>query len=54
MILLASLGSSGFEATGGTITTYSSGGADYKVHSFTTTGSNTFTVAAGGDIEWFI
>ena len=54
MLLLGSLGSASFDATGGTITTYSSGGIDYKVHSFLTTGTSTFTVAAGGDIEWFI
>ena len=42
MIILGSQGSAPFEATGGTITTYSSGGVDYKVHSFTSTGNTTF------------
>jgi hypothetical protein len=51
MLLLGALGSASFEATGGTITTYSSGGVDYKVHSFTTTGNSTFQVFAGGDVE---
>lgn len=32
---------------GGTITTYTSGGVDYTVHSFLTTGANTFTVPTG-------
>ena len=54
MILLASLGSSGFEATGGTITTYSSGGVDYKVHSFLSTGDTTFQVLSGGDCDYFV
>ena len=35
----------GAGVTGGTETTYSSGGTDYKVHTFTSTG--TFTVAGG-------
>ncbi len=30
MLLLGALGSASFDATGGTITTYSSGGIDYK------------------------
>jgi hypothetical protein len=33
--------------SGGTITTYASGGVSYTVHSFTSTGSNTFTVPTG-------
>ena len=32
---------------GGTITSYTSGGVDYTVHSFLTTGANTFTVPTG-------
>jgi hypothetical protein len=34
-----------FSATGGSVTTYTSGGQDYKVHTFTSTG--TFTVESG-------
>ena len=41
-------------ATGGTETTYSSGGIDYKVHSFTSTGDSNFTIASGGDVDYFI
>ena len=54
MLLLGALGSASFDATGGTITTYSSGGIDYKVHSFTSTGNTTFNVLAGGDVEYLI
>jgi hypothetical protein len=37
----------GITATGGTVTTQNIGGTFYKVHTFTTTGSNSFTVTAG-------
>jgi hypothetical protein len=36
-------------ATGGTVTTYSSGGKTYRVHTFTTNG--TFTVTSGGSVD---
>jgi hypothetical protein len=38
-----------FTTTGGTETTYSSGGVNYKVHTFTSSG--TFSVTGSGDIE---
>jgi len=38
-----------FAATGGTESTYSSGGTNYKVHTFTSSG--TFTVGASGDVD---
>lgn len=41
--------SGGVVATGGTVTTYSSGGTTYKVHTFTTSG--TFTVTSGGSVD---
>ena len=45
--------SSVYSATGGTITTYSSGGTNYQVHTFTTSG--TFTVASGTNtVEYLI
>jgi hypothetical protein len=37
------------EASGGTITSYSSGGVNYMVHTFTTSG--TFTPAIAGDVD---
>jgi hypothetical protein len=36
----------GIQATGGTISYATIGGVDYKIHTFTTTGSNTFTVTS--------
>jgi hypothetical protein len=36
-------------ATGGTVTTYSSGGTTYRVHKFTSSG--TFTVTSGGSVD---
>ena len=43
----------GIAATGGTITTYSSGGINYKVHTFTSSG--TFIVTSGdGNVEYLI
>ena len=39
-------------ATGGTITTFSNVSGDYKVHTFTSSG--TFTVTAGGEVEYLI
>jgi hypothetical protein len=41
-----------FTATGGTESTYSSGGTNYKVHTFTSSG--TFTAEASGSIDYFI
>jgi hypothetical protein len=38
------------DATGGTITTYSSGGINYKVHTFTSSGTFTVTAEGEGDI----
>ena len=37
--MLVGMGAGGFEASGGTETTYSSGGTNYKVHTFTTSGN---------------
>lgn len=42
------IGIGAFAATGGTETTYSSGGTNYKVHTFTSSG--TFTVSAGAKV----
>ncbi|MEI7901928.1 MAG: Ig-like domain-containing protein, partial [bacterium] len=39
-------------ATGGTVTTYSSGGNLYSVHTFT--GSGTFTVQTGGSVQYLV
>ena len=47
MLLLGSFGSAGTEATGGTITTYSSGGKTYRAHTFTSGSSIVFTSVAG-------
>jgi hypothetical protein len=45
--------SGGFNATGGTESTYTTGGITYKVHSFTSSG--TFTVTAGqGTVEYVV
>jgi len=42
-----------YQATGGTVTTYSSGGVNYKVHTFTTSG--TYTVTAGtANIDYLV
>ena len=41
-----------FSATGGTESTYSSGGVNYKVHTFTSSG--TFTAEASGTVDVFI
>ena len=43
---------SGFSASGGTETTYDSGGDTYKVHTFTSTGI--LTVTGTGDINILI
>jgi len=40
------------EATGGTISGFASGGTAYRIHRFTTTGANTFTVTNGGTIDF--
>ena len=40
------------EATGGTVTTITDGGVNYKVHTFTSGG--TFNVTSGGDIEYLV
>lgn len=44
----------GFSATGGTITTYTSGGIDYTVHSFTSTGTGSFAVTGTGEIDYLV
>jgi hypothetical protein len=54
MLLLGSLGSAGVEATGGTITEYTSGGITYRVHSFTSTGNTNFVVTSGGTVDYLI
>ncbi len=41
-----------FSATGGTESTYSSGGVSYKVHTFTSSG--TFTVGAAGSVDYLV
>lgn len=41
-------------ATGGTVTDTVIGGIPYRVHSFTTTGSSTFTVTRTGEVEYLI
>ena len=41
-----------FSATGGTVTTYSSGGINYKVHTFTSSG--TFIVQSSGTVEYLV
>lgn len=41
-------------ATGGTITTITKGGITRKVHTFTTTGSDTFTVTSGSGKVWYL
>ena len=45
-------GGGGVEATGGTITDYSTNGIDYRAHTFTSDG--TFTVTVGGDVEYLV
>ena len=45
--ILGAAGGGSFEASGGTETTYTDGGVDYKAHTFTSSG--TFTVAGAGD-----
>lgn len=47
MIILGSQGASTIEATGGTVTTFTSGGIIYKLHKFTSSG--TFEIISGGD-----
>ena len=41
-----------FSASGGTETTYTSGGTQYKVHTFTSSG--TFTADAGGTVDYLV
>ena len=41
-------------ATGGSITAYTSGGVTYKVHSFTSVGSTNFVAPAAGTIDYLI
>lgn len=49
------IGSSVFTATGGTISTINISGTNYKLHTFTNTGSNTFTVSgASGTVDVFL
>jgi len=44
----------GVAATGGTVTDITIGGIAYRVHSFTTVGTSTFTVTGGGEVEYLI
>ena len=44
--------SNNFSATGGTESTYSSGGVNYKVHTFTSSG--TFTAKSSGTVEYLV
>jgi len=44
----------GVEATGGTETTYTSGGLTYKVHTFSSTGTGSFVVGNGGTVNYLI
>ncbi len=44
----------GVEATGGTTSTYTSGGTTYKVHTFDSVGTSTFAVQNGGSIDYLI
>lgn len=41
-------------ATGGTESTYTSGGVTYKVHQFTTVGTSQFTVTTGGAVDYLV
>lgn len=41
-------------ATGGTVSNITQGGVNYRVHSFTTTGTSTFTVTRSGPVEFLI
>ena len=41
-------------ATGGTVTNITQGGVNYRVHTFTTIGTGTFTVTRGGPVEFLI
>lgn len=51
---VAASGYPGVEATGGTITTYSSGGITYKVHTFSSVGTTNFVVSANGTVDYLI
>lgn len=42
------------EAAGGTIIDTEEGGVPYRIHMFTTVGTNTFTATKGGEIEYLI
>ena len=44
-------GGANTNATGGTITTYTDGGVDYVVHSFTSAGSTTWTPPSAGNVS---
>ena len=46
------IGLGAFQATGGTETTYSSGGVDYKVHTFTTSG--TLSVSGAKSVDYLV
>jgi hypothetical protein len=41
-------------ATGGTVTNITQGGVGYRVHTFTTVGTSTFTVTRSGQVEYLI
>jgi hypothetical protein len=49
-----SISDTGVEATGGTIVDTEVGGIAYRIHTFTTPGSSTFTVTKGGEVEYLI
>jgi hypothetical protein len=54
MLLGSSASYEGVEATGGTETTYTDGGITYKVHTFSSTGTGSFVVGNGGDVDYLI
>ncbi len=51
---VAASGYPGVEATGGTITQYSSGGITYRVHTFNSVGTTNFVVTANGTIDYLV
>jgi hypothetical protein len=51
---VAASGYPGVEATGGTETTYTSGGITYKVHTFSSVGTTNFVVSANGTVDYLI
>jgi hypothetical protein len=49
-----SISDTGVEATGGTIIDTEIGGVAYRIHEFRNTGSSTFTVSKGGEVEYLV